>query len=154
MHIMGNYKLRESRYFGHSVNDTIPSAVGVPNFRRIDTNTNIMYISDGTQWLSVSGGTQVPKEKLPTDTTYNTTAQTLTSKTISGAAIADATNIDLGSTTGTKIGTATTQKLGFFNAAPVTQRPANANTSGATLVALETEVNELKQLLRDYGLLA
>jgi hypothetical protein len=43
---------------------------------------------------------------------------------------------------------------GFFGKVPATQRPANADTSGATLAALETEVNELKQLLRDYGLLA
>ncbi len=45
-------------------------------------------------------------------------------------------------------------RLGFFGADPVAQRRANANTSGATLAALEAEVNELKQLLRDYGLLA
>jgi hypothetical protein len=44
--------------------------------------------------------------------------------------------------------------VGFFGTAPATQRPANADTSGVTLAALETEVNELKQLLRDYGLLA
>lgn len=34
------------------------------------------------------------------------------------------------------------------------QQAANANTSGATLAALETEVNEVKQLLRDVGLMA
>lgn len=34
------------------------------------------------------------------------------------------------------------------------QQPANANTTGAALAALETEVNELKQLLRDVGLMA
>ena len=44
--------------------------------------------------------------------------------------------------------------VGFFGVAPVTQRTANADTSGATLAALETEVNELKALLRAYGLLA
>jgi hypothetical protein len=44
--------------------------------------------------------------------------------------------------------------IGFFGATPAPQRPANANTSGATLAAIEAEVNELKQLLRDYGLLA
>jgi len=53
-----------------------------------------------------------------------------------------------------EVDTTTTERIGFFGANPVTQRPANADTSGATLVALETEVNELKQLLRDYGLLA
>ena len=35
--------------------------------------------------------------------------------------IADSINIPVGSTNGTKIGTATTQKLGFFNATPVVQ---------------------------------
>jgi hypothetical protein len=80
--------------------------------------------------------------------------QTLTNKTLSGPTITDATNIVLGSTTGTKIGTATTQKLGFFNATPVVQAAANPDTSGATLAALETEVNELKALLRTYGLMA
>lgn len=34
------------------------------------------------------------------------------------------------------------------------QQPSNANTTGAALAALETEVNELKQLLRDVGLMA
>jgi hypothetical protein len=68
--------------------------------------------------------------------------------------IADARDIVLGSTTGTKIGTATTQKLGFFNVTPVVQQAANANTSGATLAALETEVNELKATLRTFGFIA
>lgn len=36
----------------------------------------------------------------------------------------------------------------------LTQQAANANTSGATLAALETEVNELKALFRTVGLLA
>lgn len=68
--------------------------------------------------------------------------------------LGDGKDFALGSSAGTKIGTATTQKLGFFNAAPIQQKAANADTSGATLPQLETEVNELKQILRDYGLLA
>jgi hypothetical protein len=63
-------------------------------------------------------------------------------------------NIELGTTIGVKIGTSTTQKLGFFNGTPIVQESANADTSGATLRQLETEVNQLKQLLRNYGLLA
>jgi len=60
------------------------------------------------------------------------------------------------STTGTgiKIGTATGQKLSFWNATPVVQPAANPDTSGATLAGLETEVNELKALLRSVGLMA
>lgn len=47
----------------------------------------------------------------------------------------DTTNIVLGTGTGTKFGTATTQKLGFFNATPVVQE-AGANDVLASLVTL------------------
>lgn len=47
--------------------------------------------------------------------------------------IADAKNIVLATTTGTKIGTATNQKLGFFNATPVTQRTKAAYNNWAAL---------------------
>lgn len=40
----------------------------------------------------------------------------------------DGANIALGSTTGTQIGTASTQKLGFFGATPVVQRSAYTQT--------------------------
>lgn len=43
----------------------------------------------------------------------------------------DATNLAVGTTTGTKIGTATTQKLGFWNVTPVVQ-PAAANQAALT----------------------
>ena len=36
--------------------------------------------------------------------------------------MSDGRNIQVGLTTGTKIGTATTQKIGFFNAPPVVQQ--------------------------------
>lgn len=44
--------------------------------------------------------------------------------------------------------------VGFFGTAPATQQAANADTSGAALVDLETEVNQLKAVLRAYGLIA
>jgi len=46
----------------------------------------------------------------------------------SGITLADAANIVLNATTGTKIGTATTQKIGFWNATPVVQRAAYTQT--------------------------
>lgn len=49
---------------------------------------------------------------------------------------------------------ATSTTLGFYGATPVTQPAANADTSGAALAALETEVNQLKATLRALGLLA
>lgn len=56
-----------------------------------------------------------------------------TAPTFSGMTIADATNIALSTTTGTKIGTATTQKLGFFNATPVVQQAGNISTALSNL---------------------
>jgi hypothetical protein len=49
--------------------------------------------------------------------------------------VTDAKNIILNATTGTKIGTATTQKLGFFNATPVIQQAGNSDVL-ASLVTL------------------
>jgi len=51
--------------------------------------------------------------------------------TVNGLSITDAANVVLGTGTGTKIGTATSQKLGFWNASPVIQ-PASANQAGLT----------------------
>lgn len=56
-----------------------------------------------------------------------------TGPTLQGMTIADANNIILGSSTGVKIGTATTQKLAFWNTTPITQ-PTTAITP-ATLVS-------------------
>ena len=47
-----------------------------------------------------------------------------------------------------------TGTVGFFGTTPAAQQAANADTSGATLAALETEVNELKATLRTFGLIA
>lgn len=67
--------------------------------------------------------------------------------------IGDAANIVLGTTTGTKIGTGVTQKLGLWNVTPVVQ-PANASqaavtgTAGATYTATEQGmINNLKTLV-------
>jgi hypothetical protein len=54
------------------------------------------------------------------------------SPTFAGLTIADAGNIVLATGTGTKIGTATSQKLGFFNAAPVVQQAGTGETTGVS----------------------
>lgn len=69
------------------------------------------------------------------------------------AVAANTRDLVLDTTTGTKIGTATTQKLGFWNATPVVQ-PADAaqaaatGTAGASYTATEqTLINDLKTLV-------
>lgn len=54
---------------------------------------------------------------------------------LAGGTLDDGANVAVGSTTGTKIGTATTQKLAFFNSTPIVQ-PANTVEIVAGLVSL------------------
>lgn len=66
-----------------------------------------------------------------------TSAMTLANSTgvvtvVAGLTMADAKNIVVNATTGTKIGTATTQKLGFYNATPVVQQATTGTTTGFT----------------------
>ena len=66
--------------------------------------------------------------------------------------IADALNIAVGTTTGTKIGTGTTQKIGFFDATPVVQQTAVADATDAASVI--TQLNALLTRVRNLGLIA
>jgi hypothetical protein len=75
----------------------------------------------------------------------------------------EAINLAVGTTTGTKIGTATTQKLGFWNATPVVQNTGwtmTNVTSDKVLDADATSINELADVvatlidtLKSYGIL-
>lgn len=93
-------------------------------------------------------------------------SSTLTTVTLSGVTVTDATDIILGSTTGTKIGTATTQKLGFYNKTPVTQQTTIAAVDNSTVDGtygaeeqavigdLRTKFDDLVTKLKAYGLIA
>lgn len=68
-----------------------------------------------------------------------------------GITLDDASNIVLNTTTGTKIGTGTTQKLGFYNATPVAQQTGSVITglnnlglfTGATITASDVTLANL-----------
>lgn len=71
--------------------------------------------------------------------------------------IFDGRNIQTGRTTGTKIGTATDQKLGFYGTTPVDQ-PSNVTTIAETGAdqdgALRIKFNQLLAILQELGLMA
>lgn len=88
-------------------------------------------------------------------------AQTLLNKTLTSPTIgttltlSDATNIVAGTTTGTKIGTATTQKIGFYNATPIVQGASIADIStSATGTQISVAVNAIITRLEQLGLIA
>ena len=68
----------------------------------------------------------------------------------------DGVNLVLCTTTGTKLGTATTQKIGFYNVTPVDQ-PATVTdpTGGVTQDAeARTAINAIIDRLQELGLIA
>jgi hypothetical protein len=73
-----------------------------------------------------------------------------------GIRMVDAANIAVNATTGSKIGTASTQKLGFWNATPAVQPAAQADASGGATVDAEarTAINGLLAKLRTIGIIA
>ncbi len=80
-----------------------------------------------------SGGNAVPtfRSLVDNDIPDNITASSYLP--LAGGTMTDGANIILGTTTGTKIGTATSQKLGFFNATPVIQQTGSIKTAMTTL---------------------
>lgn len=58
--------------------------------------------------------------------------------------------LNVTNTAGLQIGTSS-QKIAFLGATPVVQQPAIPDTTGATIAALETEVNKLKAIIRTFG---
>jgi len=89
------------------------------------------------------------------DFTFVTDTLTVTkiaATTITGNMTISDVNLVLGTATGTKIGTATAQKLGFYNATPVVQPTAVADSTDASSVILR--LNELLARMRTLGLIA
>lgn len=102
------------------------------------------FVDGGSLHLRANGSTRVSLS--PSQTTFSASAK-FDATTTWG----DAVNIVLGTTTGTKIGTATTQKLGFFNATPVVQ-PASPGADATDLASVITLANNLKARLVALGL--
>ena len=70
--------------------------------------------------------------------------------------LADALDFVFNATTGTKIGTATTQKISVYNATPVVQGAAVADASGGAVIDAEarTALNALLARIRTFGIIA
>lgn len=71
-------------------------------------------------------------------------------------AVLDGVNLSFGTTSGTKIGTATSQKIGFFNATPVDQPVTVADPTGGVTQDAEarTAINAIIDRLQELGLIA
>jgi hypothetical protein len=105
------------------------------------------------------GGTWTSGSSQPSRLVFSVTADGAASPTEAlrisndrSITVSDGGNVILGTTTGTKIGTGTTQKLGFYNATPVVQPTAVADaTDAATAIS---QLNALLAHMRTLGLIA
>jgi hypothetical protein len=106
---------------------TVQTYAGVTG-QALATGTTVKLYLDGTaSWALVTNQASYPTTPHVALATVVVGASTITSVTdqrksiVVGGSMAEGANITLGTSTGTKIGTATTQKLGFWNATPIVQ---------------------------------
>jgi hypothetical protein len=154
----GNTELEISSTFANSqttglrINTTGDSSAGRLSFLKAGTVRGIIkFVHNATAasealGFNVAGGS----DKLVITGTGNVGIGTTSPSSL--LHLADAGDITVGTTTGTKIGTATTQKIGFYNATPVVQPTAVANATDAGSVI--ARLNDLLTRMRNLGLIA
>jgi hypothetical protein len=121
---------------------TIGAFAGTPSQAIGASSTQVLYLD-----LTKSGALAVaaaypttPHVRLATVAVGTTTISSITDNRQCFNVVgpwADGVNITLGSATGTQIGTAPSQKLGFFGKTPTTQPVMGAATAGATYTSNE-----------------
>ena len=136
--------------------DKISFSVGNSGIRKmvIDWKGNIgMGIESPTARLHVVGDADTVQNiiKAHSTQTANIVEIQNSSGTVQLAFAGNGRDFVLDTTTGTKIGTATNQKLGFFNATPVVQQATIVDADG-TLADMTTKFNTLLAQLEALGL--
>lgn len=169
--------LTSGQYYNLQTSTNAEATYGL-EYVAIEVNTNGANRGDYYLQLAVAGALAIRfrvytsgnggiiignNQRVQLDETNQTSAHAFTFPNVScaligngvdGVTLADGKDFDLGTTTGTMFGTGPTQKLGFFGATPVVQGAANPDTSSGVVATVETEVNQIKALLRAVGLMA
>jgi hypothetical protein len=108
---------------------SVQTYAGVSNQAIAASSTKTLYLDGTASWALVVGTSYpaTPHIRLATVVTGGSTITSITDDRqcffVAGT-IAEGVNWTFGTTTGTKIGTATSQKIGFWNTTPVTQPTA------------------------------
>ncbi len=124
------------------------------------SSTKVLYL-DGTSSFALTVGASYPATphvKLATVVTGSSTITSITDNRQSfnvAGTIADGVNWSFGTSTGTQIGTAISQKIGFFGATPVVQQTGGSATAGASYTSTEQGMlNHVYSAARAFGLIS
>ncbi len=106
------------------------------------STTKVLYLDGTSSWALVVGASYptTPHVKLATVVAGSSTITSITDNRQSfnvAGTIADGVNWAFGTSTGTQIGTATSQKIGFFGKTPIVQPTMGSATAGGTYTATE-----------------
>jgi hypothetical protein len=152
--VTGSTGLTVTNGDGIAGNPTLTLDATLAGISAVTTAADQLVYSNGVDTFTTAAFTAAGRA-LVDDATAAAQATTLglgttDAPTFNGLTIADAGNVILNTTTGTKFGTATGQKIGFHNATPVIQQATTGTTVGFT-VAAGTAVNDASTFTGNVG---
>ena len=101
---------------------------GTDAWRILSSGGHLVGVTDNTYDIGASGATR--PRTLYLGTSINVVAGAVLADT-NGITMGDGKNIIVNATTGTKIGTATTQKIAFYNKTPIAQQTGGENVTNS-----------------------
>ncbi len=137
---------------------SVQTYAGVASQAITTATTKYLYLDGTASWALVVGSSYptTPHIRLATVVAGATTITSVTDNRqcfpVCGT-IAEGVNFAYGVTTGTKFGTSTSQKIGFYNKTPIVQPTMGAaSATGSYTSAEQAMINTLWTTLRNLGL--
>lgn len=140
---------------------TVGSYGGVSSTAMTASSTNYLYLdltSSGALTVNTTGFPTTAHIPLATVVAGGTTITSIADSRVAFAPVgtwADGINITVGTSTGTQIGTASTQKIGFLGATPAVQQTGGSAIAGSSYTTNEQSMlQKTYNALRTFGLLS
>lgn len=154
--------------FYNATDGTVGTYAGAASQAMTASNTNYLFLDgSGTLTVNTTGFPTTVHFRLATVVADTATITSITDSRVTlqplaaaclllaGGTLTDGANIAVGTSTGTKIGTATSQKLGFFNKTPAAQQTGGSATASGSYTATEQGMlQKAYDALRTFGFLS
>jgi hypothetical protein len=129
-------------------------ALGILRMYSDTTFNRLQFGGQDTNWPALKRSGATLQVRLADDSAF--AGFSCGALTINGNLDTSTRDLVTDTTTGTKIGTATTQKIGFYNATPVVRPATVADPTGGVMIDAEsrTAINAIIDRLQELGLIA